>query len=121
MNELKFERHNNRLVWADSQYAAVSGPWGKPLPSGRYRVEVRNAVVGGSLSSSYRDRKTGHAWFIPITPLFNTNRGGFGIHPDGNVAGTLGCIGLTGDACERFWVRWNSTPMVKRPNFLAVT
>ncbi len=31
----------------------------------------------------------------PITSSFPTNRMGFGIHPDGNVPGTAGCIGAT--------------------------
>jgi hypothetical protein len=31
----------------------------------------------------------------PIKPLFDTNRTGLGIHPDGNVPCTAGCIGAT--------------------------
>lgn len=90
----KFE--NNRLSAPDGKiWPAVSGPYGKgKLPSGQYLitepVEIKSMA---SKYDSYRD-KSGFAWWCRIKPLFETDRSGFGIHPDGNVPGTLGCIGI---------------------------
>lgn len=121
MSELIFERAEGRIVWGAKRYRAVSGPWGRGvLPAGKYRVEVRDVVVGSGLSAGYRDKKTGHAWFIPIKPRFKTSRDGLGIHPDGGVPGTLGCIGLVGTDCELFWERWIDTQMLARPETLLV-
>lgn len=38
----------------------------------------------------------GRGFFLPIEPLFSSfpKRTSLGIHPDGNVPGTQGCIGL---------------------------
>jgi hypothetical protein len=39
----------------------------------------------------------GNCWFARLTPNFQTGRTGLGIHPDGGVEGTSGCVGATGD------------------------
>ena len=93
----KFE--NNRLYSPEGNYwPAISGPYGKGrLPAGQYfinePVEIKSKAVK---YNPYRD-KTGFAWWCRLTQLFETGRSGFGIHPDGNISGTLGCIGITID------------------------
>ena len=74
-------------------WPGVSGPHGNgPLPAGDY--------LGGSLrekpdlpKSPFCD-PSGNCWFYPLNPTFPTNRTALGIHPDGNVPGTAGCIGV---------------------------
>ncbi len=90
----KFE--NNKLTSPDgSNWPAISGPYGKgKLPSGKYLitepVEIKSTAIK---YNPYRD-KTGFTSWCRLTPLFETDRFGFGIHPDGNIPGTLGCIGI---------------------------
>lgn len=85
---------NGRLVAPSGEsWMARSGPWGNgQLPDGLYTIgsAARLPVAG---SSSYRDANN-FAWWCPITPRFATHRSSLGIHPDGNVSGTLGCIGI---------------------------
>lgn len=78
-------------------WPTVSGPHGKGrLPSGVYTISG-NATPVPSNQTSYCDNK-GNCWWVPLKPNFDAKgRSGFGIHPDGNVPGTLGCIGLTDD------------------------
>lgn len=97
-------------------YKAVSGPYRKGvMPGGSYGIKVRHAVVGSRLKSSCEDTATGSRWYIPLEPEFGTSRHGFGIHPNGNVPGTLGCIGLNASDAGSFWTRWNSSAMSARP------
>lgn len=115
---LIYHKKDNSLRWGKDHYHAVSGPYGLgPLPDGYYDVLTRH-VVTGRMDAPYQDPKTGLAFFIPIQPLFDTSRSGFGIHPDGNTPGTLGCIGLTDSSA--FWAKWNETPLPNRPNLLHV-
>ncbi len=130
MNKLIFEKtkdkSNNKtasgfLKWATSSFSAISGGYGKgALPDGDYTVKTRNVVVGSTLKSGFKDKKSGEKWFIPIEPNFNTDRKGFGIHPDGGPTGTLGCIGLRSNDASRFWKKWNKTPLSSRPTSLIV-
>jgi hypothetical protein len=39
--------------------------------------------------------RDGVGFSVDLDPLFQTNRTLLRIHPDGNVPGTLGCIGIT--------------------------
>jgi hypothetical protein len=60
-----------------------------PLPVGRYlawNVRARNdaAMVRGGVGFS-----------VDLVPLFPTSRSLLRIHPDGNVPGTQGCVGIT--------------------------
>ncbi|BDQ34565.1 DUF2778 domain-containing protein [Pseudodesulfovibrio portus] len=78
-------------------FAAVSGGFGKgALPPGVYNI-ITNAITLENIQETqgYCD-KHGNCWWVKIAPTFDANgRGGFGIHPDGNKSGTLGCIGLS--------------------------
>lgn len=120
MSELTYSISNKRLTWEASHYDGVSGPHGLALPIGQYTIEVRRAVTSSSLSSSFENTETGNKWFLPIKPKFSTPRSGFGIHPDGNVHGTLGCIGLLPTSATAFWRRWVSKPVASRPTSLTV-
>ncbi len=91
------------------------------MPTGSYRVKTRHVVASPGLSSSYENSLTSNRWFIPIEPQFTTSRDGFGIHPDGNVPGTKGCIGLPASEAGSFWTRWINTAMSARPESLNVT
>lgn len=120
MSEISYNIKKGQLTWGATHYTAVSGPHGQgSLPIGSYTIEIRHAVINHP-STSYTDSITNNNWFIPITPLFNTTRRGFGIHPDGNIPGTLGCIGLTGIDAGNFWTIWNKTPMAAKPTTLHV-
>lgn len=71
---------------------------GQPLPDGIYTVERRNVTqYTGTIGKGFKD-KTGKGFFIPLTPHFSTTRTGIGIHPDGNLPGTKGCIGIKNNA-----------------------
>ena len=71
-------------------WTAVSGPKGNgPLPTGWYQCSnLRKRTE----SPMVRD---GVGFSVDLDPLFPTNRTLLRIHPDGNVPGTLGCIGIT--------------------------
>lgn len=108
------------LTWGDIEFEAGSGPYGEgPLPEGYYEVLVRHTVFNKYLSQSYRTHD-GLGFFIPIQPTFDTHRSGFGIHPDGGVKGTLGCIGFDQKNSHDFWREWMNTSLSERPNLLYV-
>jgi len=71
------------------KFPSVSGKWGKGnLPVGSYTAKYFRDETGDAFSLF------GVGFFIYIEPKFKTDRSELGIHPDGNVPGTLGCIGL---------------------------
>lgn len=135
------------LDWGSDSFAARSGPWGKGgLPTGTYTVRWTKLVEGSALSKGFSKGmtldKSGTlktsvkimnpkdntevkrdltGFFVPIEPDFETKRGGLGIHPDGNVYGTQGCIGLVGDAAEKFWHKVLKTAAKDRPAKLVVS
>ena len=81
---------------------------------------VSNNVVVGGLNVGFTDPVTAASWFIPLEPQFPIARAGLGLHPDGNVPGTQGCVGITGADANRFCQRWNATPFTDRPILLEV-
>ena len=108
------------LTLGDQIYQAISGPWKKGvLPNGNYAVK-KYAVVASSSQAGYKSR-TGKGWFIPIREPPGVDRYGFGIHPDGSVEGTAGCIGLVGDDADAFWAAWEKLSMEARPGTMEVT
>jgi hypothetical protein len=118
---MSYDADFKMLSWEADTYDAVSGPWGLgPLPKGQYVIRVRD-VVTKSPKAGYTDPLTNDSWFIPIKPNFQTSRSGFGIHPDGNVPGTEGCIGLRGKDASKFWEKWNSIALDLLPATLTVT
>ena len=95
MSNWRFTTANKLIAPNGQPWSAKSGPYGKGrLPKGQYTIGSATTISSGNKNRSYRD-PSGFAWWCPIAPDFNAKRDGLGIHPDGGVPGTLGCIGLT--------------------------
>jgi hypothetical protein len=136
------------LDWGSDSYQVRSGPWGKGgLPAGTYTVDWAHLVEGSPLSAAkdfgagfkfsspttlktstkLKDKQGKSAkqaltgFFVPIKADFDTKRGDLGIHPDGNVYGTQGCIGLVGDDAAKFWKKVLDTKPSARPKKLEVS
>lgn len=108
------------LVWDNKKYRVLSGPWDRGvLPNGEYEVKKYNVCVGDALGVGYAIGSNTR-WTIPIKPKFLTDRDGLEIHPDGNIEGTRGCIGIIGDDAKKFWKDWNDIAMAERPTDLTV-
>ena len=108
------------LLFSGKSYNVISGPWNRGvLPDGTYEVKKYNVVVNSN-EAGYQS-PSGKGWFIPLQAPAGITRSGFGIHPDGNVEGTAGCIGLVGLDADEFWNAWVKTPMAERPNQLNVS
>lgn len=131
-NQLKFIKKENgtgsrikgKLVWGAIEFNVITGGYGRgPLPDGSYVVETTKVAVGNqsNMKSGFVNPLTNRGWFIPLTPKFSTNRHGFGIHPDGNLPGTKGCVGLVTADIKKFWDKWLKTPMSSRPKLLVVS
>lgn len=103
--QIFFNRSIHLLVWpAFGVWDAVSGSrsGANELPPGMYAIDRPGLTAYTSaIPNPFRDQ-TGQGFFVAIYPLFNTTRGQtggrLGIHPDGNVPGTDGCIGIKNDA-----------------------
>ena len=132
MTVLKFVKAKNgtgsriigKLQWGTDEYEVVSGGYGRgAIPNGFYDVERYKAVAGdaSTMKSGFVNPANGRGWFLPLTPKFATARHGFGIHPDGNLPGTKGCVGLQGADMKRFWDKWMRTNIKARPNSLQVS
>jgi acyl-CoA thioester hydrolase len=83
------------LIWGAKALtsAAISGPYGKGfLPNGLY--VARRSKLLDKEDDAYKDKK-GHCWMQAFDDAHG--RSELGIHPDGNVPGTEGCIGLKVD------------------------
>jgi len=79
----------------DQSWAACSGPYGKgAAPRGEYDLAPPKIIDPTVPENSGFVDPVGNAWFAPLTPQFKTERTSLGVHPDGNVPGTLGCIGI---------------------------
>ena len=123
------------------------GRGGRALPVGTYTVDWAHLVEGSPLSTSadfgpgfkfplsttlktstkLKDKQGKLAkqpltgFFVPIKADFETDRGDLGIHPDGNVYGTQGCIGLVGNDAVKFWKKVLDTKASTRPKKLSVS
>jgi hypothetical protein len=101
MATMIFNKSTDTLTWPSfGTWSAVSGPWHKgALENGMYTVERRHITpLSSKMENGFIDKKTGKGYFVPITAHVNRGREGLGIHPDGNVPGTEGCIGIKNDA-----------------------
>ena len=108
------------LTLGDATYQAISGPWNKGMmPNGTHTVK-KYEVVASTDEAGYQS-PTGKGWFIPLKQPASIKRSGFGIHPDGNVEGTAGCVGLVGTDADKFWDAWLKLSMSERPDSLDVT
>lgn len=99
---LVFNRQQNRLTGLEGSWNAVSGAGSTPsIAKGIYNCPKRSLMVGTEddpivpldniyAGNSYID-KNSFGWF------FYLGKDNLGIHPDGGVTGTAGCIGVTTD------------------------
>lgn len=77
-------------------FSALSGPWGKGgLPEGRWQIATPYRMKDDGTVNAYK--RDWEPWVCPLKPLFDTDREKILIHPDGNVPGTKGCIGVQGE------------------------
>ena len=98
------QRVEGKLVFTDSgaTFRALSGSRTLlPLPNGAYTVmnmKIRNKA---NMALPVKASENGGggmcfpAWSIEVHPLFSSQRTLLRIHPDGNLPGTRGCIGIT--------------------------
>jgi hypothetical protein len=102
MQNFTYSIKKEELILNCVKFDAKSGPWGNgPLPVGFYSVGDLIPIA-----SKIGFCVDGLGYWIKIKPLFKTKRFGLGIHPDGNVPGTLGCIGLQGYHSRLFHDIW---------------
>lgn len=91
------KRFRGRLYHTNTgkSWAATSGPFGNgAAPKGEYTFEgAKDIDPAAPENKSFLD-PAGNAWFAAITPAFQTKRTSLGMHPDGGVPGTEGCIGI---------------------------
>src|SRR5258706_10600792 len=91
-------KSTGKLKWAAKglESDAISGPYGEgSLPTGTYKA-LRSKLLDKQPSDSngaYCDTNN-KCWLQALAPDFETDRTELGIHPDGNVPGTQGCIGI---------------------------
>ena len=118
-------RLDDNGVTRDS-WSAVSGPWGNGyLPPGHYTLNQAPSRVPSSHphQSSYCDAMS-NCWWQPILANFDTtrdggiHRDGLGLHPDGFLPGTSGCVGVTTDDTSDLydWLlnNWSTTDLIVR-------
>lgn len=78
-----------------------------PLPIGNYAIDRY-----GIAAAPFDDPELGRGYWVPITPLFNTNRSALGFHQDpswgktNGESGTSGCIGLESSEATIKLVTW---------------
>jgi len=73
---------------------ALSGPHGNgALEAGEYTLDPSFDVPSDHMNGGFCD-PAGNCWFSRLHPQFETQRSGLGMHPDGNIEGTAGCVGL---------------------------
>ncbi|MBI5215277.1 MAG: hypothetical protein HY960_05950 [Ignavibacteriae bacterium] len=81
------------------EYKALSGPYRKgKLPEGTY---LGNGLRERTDKSAFICPAGG--WSLNLEPMFRTDRTLLRIHPDGNVKGTEGCIGVHCSDSQRLY------------------
>jgi len=104
MADLTFNKKAGTLTGFNNTWKARSGIQGKyqPLASRTYQVPRGSLMTGTEkvegvgynkvyAKPAYKDPK-GFGWFLWL------GAGGLGVHPDGNVPGTKGCIGVVANS-----------------------
>jgi RHS repeat-associated protein len=81
-------------------FSAVAGGFGNGAPeNGNYTVSnFQDRSPDGWYNRGMNSDGVGFSF--NLNPQFSTNRSDLRIHPDGNNEGTLGCIGLSGNATQ---------------------
>lgn len=102
-----YTKHEVKISWTFDGSTLVrigGGSWAarsgssrlKPAPNGIYKIGVVLDKSPGHQSGAFCD-PSGKCWSCLIEPAFATDRWGFAIHPDGNLPGTAGCIGISSE------------------------
>jgi len=87
---LKIKDTGDELV---DKWKALSGGWGKgPLEEGDYTCYPVKPLPNDKAHAAFSSE--GSSWVMSLFPLFKTSRFDLAVHPDGNLPGTLGCIGI---------------------------
>jgi RHS repeat-associated protein len=91
---------DNGSSFATDSFSAIAGGFGNGAPeNGAYTVDnFQDRSPTGWYNSGMNSDNVGFSF--NLNPTFDTGRTDLRIHPDGNNEGTLGCIGLTGQAAE---------------------
>lgn len=99
------------LQWGENRttnigsYDAVSGPHENgALENGDY--DVGRVGPPRNPDPAYTDQ--GVAFTVDLDPTFDTGRNLLRIHPDGNIFGTAGCVGLTGCTANALTTFYNN-------------
>lgn len=111
IENIRSKKAHGVLLWPEMglESQAVSGPHGNgELPNGIYNVP-RSGLMKKSGKKGFCD-STENCWFQYIDPQFPTDRTELGIHPDGNVPGTRGCIGLLDSDTSNWFEAFKSLP-----------
>lgn len=88
------QKVSNGKEYTRASYDAVGGPWGNGSPeNGDYMV---NTLQDRGPNGWYNKgmTKEGIGFSLNLDPQFKTGRSLLRIHPDGNLFGTQGCVGL---------------------------
>jgi len=85
-------------IWQDGKlihdFPILSGGHGRGyLDLGEYSIRGLSTPEKVAKMPNPKPYQTdGYGFAFPMTPLFETNRTGIWMHPDGNIPGSLGCI-----------------------------
>ena len=104
MADYLYDKAKKTLVGHGQTWKVRSGIPGKykPISNGLYTAPMGSLMTGvpghgvpykpkyAKSPYSYRDKK-GFSWFLWL------GIGNLGVHPDGNVPGTKGCVGIVDD------------------------
>lgn len=77
------------LAWSGAERATEKNKG--YLPEGEYEI-TRIFLVGQTITNWQAYTRDKYGWFAGIEPKFKTDRFALGIHPDGSIPGSAGCI-----------------------------
>jgi hypothetical protein len=114
-----FSSGTSRIM--DGSFAAVAGGFGNGAPEN-----------GSYTASDYQDRspkgwynkgmnRDGIGFSLNLNPQFSTGRTDLRIHPDGNNEGTLGCIGVLGNAATLTRIATNLNMVLRQQKSINTT
>ena len=90
----RFTRQDMLVSPDGRSWRAVSGPHGYGrIPRGQYQIGEVKEVNPSENNGGYTDAD-GFAWWCPVYSRAQGPHIQMGIHPDGNVPGTHGCVGI---------------------------
>ena len=82
-------------------FQACSGGWGKgTIPYGEYTLSNLRKLPDTDQYKAFK--RDGFPWGADLTPKFPTDRSALMVHADGNLPGTLGCVGIIKDDIKCF-------------------